>query len=230
VAPDESPNRAYGAGSTREEHTAPVLRELAEMIQLERQLVQCKTNEERYHVLLVVIDRELPHALTIHDPDPSGKSPQHREWLEDMNAMRKIQRDYENLKPPVMPRPFFHPLMGYDPPVYQVSLPGNVHIGDAAAEDLDKLLPVMLKPDIERAYHEAASPWRTAKVRIREVLSRWGIWASNLEIAMTLSSYTDSDIDRELGSAATRVGPKEEPEVEEEEEPDLGMDEEPADF
>ena len=225
--PDESPNRAYGAGSSREEHTAPVLRELAEMIQLERLLPACKTNEERYHVLLVVIDRELPHALAIKDPDPNRPmSAAHKKWENDMAALRHIQSEYENLKPPVMPSPFFHPLMGYDPPVYQVTLPGNVHIGDSAAEDLDKLLPVMLKPHLERAYHQAAAPWRKAKVKIRLVMSEYRDLPANLEIAMVLSSYTDSDIDRELGSAGARLGPPpSDGEAEEEAEPDYGMDE-----
>lgn len=215
---DPSANRTYPA-VTKEEHVAPVVRELNEMIILERSLSSCKTNRERYHALLVIIDRELPYALNIPDPDPNGgpRSPKHLQWIDDMKEMRRILHDYQNIKPPVMPRPFPRPLLGRDPIVYQFYLPGNIHIGNIVAEDVPKVLPTLLEPEQERAYHEALGPWRSAKVSIRMVLDRYGIWTPKTEVALVLSSYTEGDIDRELQGAATAIAsPRTEPEPAEE--------------
>jgi hypothetical protein len=187
--PDSSVN-ALVPGTTRDEHTAPVLREIGELIMLERSLGTCKNNEERYNVLVTIVERELPYALEFPPPAKKGTA-EYARWEKDMAAMEKVLVDFTNLPAPSMPTPYANPLRGGEDTAYQYLLPGGRNLGTIEAEHTPYVLPTILRPETEKAYHRAMIPVRRMKIAIRRVLKRYGIWTENTEVALRLSDWSD---------------------------------------
>jgi hypothetical protein len=178
-----------GTGSRSDDHTAPVLRELSEMMMMERGMMNCKDNEERYNLLFAIVERELPWALEIPPPTARG-TVEYKLWETDMKKMELLYLQFQALPGPSMPTPFAKPLRGGDT-AYQYLLPGGRNLGTIEAEHTGAVLPAILRPEVEKAFYEAAKPLRSMHVGLKRVYKKYHIWDERTEVALRLSDWSE---------------------------------------
>lgn len=195
---DPSPNRLR-LGDRDTGHIAPVIRELGELMTLERALSSPTLGPiEEYHLLSVIVARELPYARNI---PRKGEAPStandrgdrvYRQWRRDRATAEQIFDEFLKYPVPALPELRYEKIDGTDGAEFKVIMPGHRSVATITEASV-AMLPNMLEPNQRRACQLAIPPLRKSHIQIRTILDRWGIWTAKTEAALFLSSHQRAD-------------------------------------
>lgn len=177
-----------------------VYREPIELYRLEEKLAIAKSAEEQYNILSLIIARELAQALNI-EPPANTLGTKYREWRRDMEQLRDIAERFKNRTLPVPQFPHVAPMMGKEIPQYDITLDGDNPVSTVLGDHLPGYMDVLMRYRLQAVYHRATQPLSAWHLEIRTLLAKYKVWDMDSEVLANLSSYTDSDQEKDLDSA-----------------------------
>lgn len=175
---------------------------------MERQLGNTNDPIASFNLEVQIIIREWPLARNI--PEPSPESPKYAMWVEDVDRMKQLRKDFDTEGIPVSRRPDMQP---YED---EVGLGYNLKSGSGApmsrflADQALEGAKFTFDSD-DRANHRRAKRKIEAwHMDIRDVLKRWRIWDERTEFSFTAPVFGTAQwarVKEQGGAIHEGVGP-----------------------
>lgn len=202
MAVDETPRQATNRTDSRTE-TVPVLRLKSIYIQLDRDIAREKDMVQAYRMMEEWINGLLPEALDVSLALARSFGKSEKQWKDDMDDMRAVQREFLVRDSPVPDAPRVNMDTG-DTERYQryfVSTDPDAQASEIHAEDASSLVPALHLANREVVSHRGISQLVNWRFRIKVVLKHYGLWGLKTESASMLSPYGAEDRERDFGPA-----------------------------
>lgn len=202
------------AGARDNDQLAEVVSELAEVIRLDNDLPNCRSEAAKFTLLRTIIARLRKNAVARLSIEPPRfalvdgvrqANPQWAAWRKAQAKLARIDALVHEAPIPVMTTPEPTPIPTPSGTKYVYRMAGSRVLGTVFAEDVPQVLPSLLDREDQRAFYRANMPLWDARDLAWDLIGELRIVHESTIIPLRVPLYTDAEADAAENSAFTAL-------------------------